>query len=78
MPPIAILILNGITAAISAAPQVMEIVQKGKELITALTGAGIITAEQQDTLHAHVDAELEKFKSGDTTPPAWLVEKDPE
>ena len=76
MPPVALLIIQGITAAIQLAPQVTEIVVKGKELIGSLVGGGIITKEQQDTLHARVDAITEAARRGEK-PPAWEVEPDP-
>lgn len=77
MPPIALLILQGITAAIQAAPQVAEIVTKGKELIGSLVSGDLITKEQQDALHHRVDVVTEAAKRGEK-PPAWEVEPDPE
>lgn len=77
MPPLVFLILNGLTAAIQAAPQVVEIVEKGKALFGALVSADIITKEQQDHLHKRVDLITEAAKRGEK-PPAWDVEPDPE
>lgn len=71
------LVLSGITAAIQAAPQVMEIVEKGKALIGSLVSGDIITTEQQDQLHARVDVVTEAAKRGEK-PPAWEVEPDPD
>lgn len=77
MPPFIFLILNGLTAAITAAPQVIEIVDKGKALITSLVSADLITDVQQDQLHERVDKISEAVKRGEK-PPAWDVEPDPE
>ncbi len=71
-----LLVIQGVEAAIAAAPQVIEVAQKGKELISALFSAKAITAEQQDKVHAHVDAIQAAVLAGQT-PPAWQVEADP-
>ena len=71
------LIMQGIQAAIQAAPGVIAVVTKAKELITSLFTAGVITKEVQDALHQHVDAIAALVAAG-VTPPAWQVEADPE
>ncbi len=76
MPPAIPLILQGLQLAIQAAPQVAEIVTKGKDLITSLFTAKLITKEQQDALHAHVDAVCAMVQAG-IVPPAWQVLPDP-
>jgi hypothetical protein len=76
MPPVAIIVIQAIQAAIAAAPRVIEVVQKGKEFIASLTSAGVITAEQQNALDARVDTIAAAFANGQT-PPAWSVEPDP-
>jgi hypothetical protein len=71
------IILAGIQAAIGAAPAVVEVIKSAKDLITSLFTAGLITADQQNALHAWVDAHSALVKAG-LTPPAWTVEPDPE
>ncbi len=70
------LIIQGILAAIQAAPGVIDVVNKAKDFITSLTGAKLITVEQQNALHAYVDAHAALVAAG-ITPPAWTVEPDP-
>lgn len=77
MPAVALLVLNGLTAALTAAPQVMELVQKAKDFFTSMAGNGLITDAQQDALHARVDAIVEAAQNGQL-PPAWSVEPDPQ
>ena len=77
MPPVAILVLNGLTAALTAAPQVVELAQKAKDFFGSMTGAGLITADQQDTLHARVD-QIQQAALEGKLPPAWTVELDPQ
>lgn len=64
-------------AAIAAAPKVAALVVKAKEYIEALFTAGLISKEQQDQLHAHMDAAQAAALSGNT-PPHWTVEPDPQ
>ena len=71
-----LLIIQGIQAAISAAPGVIDIVNKGKALIASLFGAGVITKDQQDALHAHIDS-LAKLAEVGVIPDHWKVEADP-
>jgi len=70
------LILAGIQAAIAAAPAVLDIVNKGKALITSLFSAKAITKEQQDAMHLQLDAYAAMMAAG-IVPPAWRVEPDP-
>ena len=70
------LILQGILAAIQAAPQVVEVITSAKNFISALAGAKVFTPEQQAALHSWVDAQAAMIASG-ITPPAWTVEPDP-
>lgn len=78
MPAILGLILQGVMAAIQAAPKVIEIANAGKALITSLVGAGVITKEQQDASHAYVDAHYNLVAQGILIPNAgWSVEADP-
>lgn len=71
-----LLIVQGIQAAIAAAPGVIAVVEKGKDLISALFTAGKITKEQQDALHARIDADAALAASG-IVPPEFQVEPDP-
>lgn len=70
------IIISGIQAAIGAAPGVVDIVEKGKALISSLFTAKVITKEQQDALHAHIDS-LSALAVAGIVPLAWTVEKDP-
>lgn len=70
------LILEGIQAAISAAPGVVDVVEKGKALITSLFTAKLISKEVQDALHAHIDAHAALVAAG-IVPPHWQVDPDP-
>lgn len=70
-----LLVIQGIEAAIAAAPQVIDVVEKGKALITSLFEAGAITIDQQNATHAHVDAVQAAVLAG-YVPPSWQVESD--
>lgn len=76
IPPTALLVLQAIQAAITAAPGVINIIQKGKEMISSLFEAGLINKAQQDALHLEVDAIAAMVEAG-ITPPHWQVEPDP-
>jgi hypothetical protein len=76
MPPFVFLVLQGIQAAIQAAPQVKEVIDAGKQMISSLFTANVITKEQQDTLHAQVDQIADDFANG-RIPSSWLVKPDP-
>jgi hypothetical protein len=69
-------VLAGIQAAISLAPGVVAVVEKGKALITSLFTAGVISIEIQNAAHAHVDAIAAAVASGEV-PPQFKVEADP-
>lgn len=73
------LILQGILAAIQAAPKVAEVVTSAKQLITALFNAGVISKEVQDALHSYVDAHAALVAQGIVIPnQGWSVEPDPD
>lgn len=76
MPPIAIIVLNGLTAALTAAPQVTALAEKAKDFFKSMTGGGLISSEQQDALDARVDQIVESALLG-KLPPQWSVEPDP-
>lgn len=71
-----LLVIQGLNAAISAAPTIVAIVTKAKELVAALFTAGVITKEQQDALHMNIDARAALAAAG-IIPPHWQVEPDP-
>jgi predicted RNA-binding protein associated with RNAse of E/G family len=75
-PATILLIIQGIQAAISAAPVVEAIVVQGKNFITSLFEAGLISKATQDAAHAHVDAYCAAALAGQE-PPQWTVEADP-
>lgn len=68
--------MSAIQLAVAAAPKVEALYVKGKEFISALFGAGLLTIEQQDALHKHVDA-LQALALAGIVPDAWKVEPDP-
>jgi len=63
-------------AVITAAPDIEKAVGAVKDFITNLVSAGVITADQQTALHAHVDSVAAAVASGQT-PPEFTVEPDP-
>lgn len=72
------LILQGLVAAMNAAPQVIEVIDSAKNLIAALFKAGVINIEQQNSLHDYVDAHAALIASGVIVPSsAWTVEPNP-
>lgn len=70
------LVIQGITAVISAAPQIEAAVESAKNYITSLFEQGLITVDQQNAVHAHVDAVAVAVASG-TPLPEWVVAPDP-
>ncbi len=76
MPPALPLILAGIQAAITAAPQIEEVIKSAKQLLSALLTAKVISKEQQDALHQWVDAHAAMVNQG-IEPPSWDVAPDP-
>lgn len=70
------LILSALQGAITSAPAVVDLVTKGKDLISALFTAKIITVEQQNAAHSYVDAIASMVDSG-LVPPGLQVQPDP-
>jgi hypothetical protein len=70
-------LISVVQMAISAAPTVEDIAVKAKAFVTSLFKAGVITKDQQDSVHAHVDAYAAALLAG-TPPPEYLVEPDPQ
>lgn len=75
-PALIALILQGLEAAIAAAPAVVAIVTKAHELIDTLFGANLITKAQQDAMHATIDARAALVAAG-IIPDWWKVQPDP-
>lgn len=71
-----LLIMQGIEAAIAAAPKVIAVAEAGKNLITSLAGAGVITDAKQDALHQRVDLVMDAYNRGEV-PASLVVEPDP-
>lgn len=71
------LIIAAFQMAIKAAPTVIEIAVKTKEMISALFTAGLISKEKQDETHLHVDQWVACLNAG-VPPPEFTVEADPE
>jgi hypothetical protein len=71
------LIVQGLQAAITAAPGVISVAEQAYALIAALFSAQAISAEQQDALKAHIDGVMEAVLN-EQTPPHWQVEPDPQ
>lgn len=69
--------IQGILAALSAAPQAIALFNQAKQWFTELFKAGLITAEQQNFLNAHVDSILALFRALGTIPPEFTVQPDP-
>lgn len=77
MSPAAFLVvMEGIQAAIAAAPQVIDVAEKGKALVSSLFSAGVISVDTQNNAHSHIDAIQAAVQAG-TVPPSWQVEPDP-
>ena len=70
------LIIQGFQAAIAEAPKVIDLVVKAKDYIAGLFAAKLITKDQQDLLHAHIDS-IAKMAQAGIIPPSWQVEADP-
>jgi hypothetical protein len=69
--------LEWVQIAIAAAPTVIAIVEKAREFISAMFGAGLISIEQQNALHTFV-GECQAAALNGQPPPHWVVEPDPE
>lgn len=70
------LIIQGIQAALVAAPAVIAIAERGKDFIRSLFDAGLITIDQQNAVFAHVDAICDAALNSEELP-HWTVEPDP-
>jgi hypothetical protein len=75
-PATLMLIVQGVGAAISAAPQIEAVVVSAKNFITSLFEGGVITIDQQAAVHSHIDALVAAANSG-TVPPEFQVGADP-
>ncbi len=70
-------IIKYIQLAIAAAPDVIKAATDAKNFVTQLFLAKLITADQQNLLHAHVDGLAAVFIEGQALPSHWTVEPDP-
>jgi predicted RNA-binding protein associated with RNAse of E/G family len=71
------LVLQGLTALVTAAPQVEALVKQVKDLIAAMFTAKQITKAQQDAMMAQVDAIVSLSQAG-IVPAHWQVQPDPQ
>lgn len=76
MPPIVLTIVAVIQAAIKYAPTAIDLFKKIKEQVSVLFAKKAITKEQQDALHAWVDAIVLTAEKGEI-PLSWQVDPDP-
>ena len=78
MNPAAIaLIIKYVQLAIAAAPVIEDAVKNAKDFITNLFLATVITVDQQNAIHAHIDAVAALFQTGRDLPAHWTVQPDP-
>jgi ribosomal protein S5 len=70
------LILAGVNAVLTAAPEITNLVNQVKATVDRLFGAGIITREEQDRLKAHCDAHMQARLRGER-PPELVIDPDP-
>lgn len=77
MAPAVALSIQGILALLSAAPQAIALFSQAKQWFNELFKAGLITADQQNLLNAHVDQTLAMFRATGTIPPEFQVQPDP-
>jgi hypothetical protein len=71
-----LLLIQGIQAAIAAAPQAVAVVKSAKDLFDAMATAKAITTDQQNALKSHVDS-LQALALAGIIAPHWLVQPDP-
>lgn len=72
-PAILLQILTGLQLAIDAAPGVLSIVDSAKNVIAGLFSSGKITKEQQDALHARIEAYA-AMVDANQIPDSWQVQ----
>lgn len=70
------LIVQGVQALIAEAPQIEAAVKSAKDYIASLFAAGLISVDQQNRIHQHIDSIVAAFNAG-TIPPEFTVEPDP-
>lgn len=71
-----IVVLQIVNAILASSPKIIETVGNVKALLDALFTAKLITADQQNALMAHVDAQAALAQAG-VVPDHWQVEPDP-
>ncbi len=76
--PAAILaIIKYVQLGIAAAPEIEKAVIDAKNFISQLFSAKVITADQQNFIHANIDAVAAVFSNGQNIPSSWTVQDDP-
>lgn len=76
MPILILQLIQLLPLLISAAQDAKPIIDAAKNVISQFQNKGEITVEQQNQLHAHMDAVMEATLAG-TTPPEFVVASDP-
>lgn len=76
-PATILLLIQGIEAAIAAAPKAMDVITKAKDFITAMFTAGAISKAQQDALHLRIDS-MQALALAGVIPDHWQVQPDPQ
>ena len=69
------LILSGIQALLASAPSIVGLADQIKTVINNLFGSGVITADEQNALHAVCDAHMAATLAGQR-PAALVVDPD--
>lgn len=72
----ALAIMAAIQGAIAIAPDVIKVAAAAKDFISALFSGGVITKEEQDSMHSRVTALCVARLKGEL-PPHWAIEPDP-
>ena len=70
-------IIKYVQLAIAAAPDIERAIVDAKNFIGNLFSAKVITIDQQNVIHAHIDSVAAVFKAGQDLPSHWTVEPDP-
>lgn len=76
MPAAVVLAIQLAQGLLTEFPQVEGLAEEIKGFFTDLFSKGVISVDQQNTIHAHVDAVCAAVLAG-TLPPEFTVEADP-
>lgn len=77
MPAIVLQLIQLLPLLISAAQDAKPIIDAAKSVIAGWMNDGLISVEQQNQLHAHMDALMQSVLSGQE-PPEFVVQPDPQ